>query len=158
MQGTIQTPDQQHRVRAGGLMIDLFAKYTPSDTDLVVTAMADGSTANLTVAFAFRASADDLTKWLGGEVQEGLCDPDAVPEPPDAATTHLGDLWILARMSPSDSRGVNAVWFHRDCRVLRGSTLGSHRATLRRATRPDLQPDFADGAAGEMLAVGTSSE
>ncbi len=109
MQGTIQTPDQQHRVRAGGLMIDLSAKYTPSNTDHVMTAMADGSTANQTVAFAFRALADDLTKWLGGEVQEGMCDPDAVPEPPDAATTQPGDLWILARMSPSDSRGVNPV-------------------------------------------------
>jgi DNA modification methylase len=38
---------------------------------------------------------DDLNKWLGGEVTEGLCDPDEVPEPPDAATTQPGDLWIL---------------------------------------------------------------
>ena len=38
---------------------------------------------------------DDMNKWLGGEVQEGLCDPDDVPEPPDAATTQPGDLWIL---------------------------------------------------------------
>jgi DNA modification methylase len=28
-------------------------------------------------------------------VQEGLCDPDDVPEPPDEATTKPGDLWIL---------------------------------------------------------------
>jgi DNA modification methylase len=27
--------------------------------------------------------------------REGLCDPDAVPEPPEAATTRLGDRWIL---------------------------------------------------------------
>jgi ParB-like chromosome segregation protein Spo0J len=38
---------------------------------------------------------DDLNQWLGGEVTEGLCDPDEVPEPPDAATTQPGDLWIL---------------------------------------------------------------
>jgi DNA modification methylase len=38
---------------------------------------------------------DDLNKWLGGEVTEGLCDPDEVPEPPDEATTQPGDLWIL---------------------------------------------------------------
>jgi hypothetical protein len=25
---------------------------------------------------------DDLSKWLGADVQEGLCDPDDVPEPP----------------------------------------------------------------------------
>ncbi len=39
--------------------------------------------------------ADDLSEWLGGDVQEGLCDPDEVPEPPDAAITQPGDLWIL---------------------------------------------------------------
>jgi hypothetical protein len=39
--------------------------------------------------------ADDLNKWLGGKVTEGLCDPDEVPEPPDEATTQPGDLWIL---------------------------------------------------------------
>ncbi|MGD2175613.1 MAG: DNA methyltransferase [Candidatus Brocadiaceae bacterium] len=30
-----------------------------------------------------------------GELKEGLTDPDAVPEPPDEATTQPGDLWIL---------------------------------------------------------------
>lgn len=30
-----------------------------------------------------------------GEVKDGLTDPDAVPEPPDEATTQPGDLWIL---------------------------------------------------------------
>src|SRR5215472_14801337 len=38
---------------------------------------------------------DDIAKWLNGDVQEGLCDPDEVPEPPDEATTQPGDLWIL---------------------------------------------------------------
>ena len=40
-------------------------------------------------------SQDDLAKWTGTEVQEGLCDPDEVPEPPDEATTRPGDLWVL---------------------------------------------------------------
>src|SRR5690606_34428078 len=38
---------------------------------------------------------DELAKLLGGEVQEGLTDPDEVPEPPDEAVTQRGDLWIL---------------------------------------------------------------
>ena len=38
---------------------------------------------------------DELAKLLGGELQEGLTDPDEVPEPPDAAITQPGDLWIL---------------------------------------------------------------
>lgn len=40
-------------------------------------------------------SEDELAEWLGDEVQEGLTDPDQVPEPPDEAITQLGDLWIL---------------------------------------------------------------
>jgi DNA modification methylase len=38
---------------------------------------------------------DELAKLLDPGVQEGLCDPDEVPAPPDAATTQAGDLWIL---------------------------------------------------------------
>lgn len=38
---------------------------------------------------------DELAKILGGDVTEGLCDPDEIPAPPDEATTKPGDLWIL---------------------------------------------------------------
>ncbi len=38
---------------------------------------------------------DELAKLLGGDLQEGLTDPDDVPAPPDAAITQPGDLWIL---------------------------------------------------------------
>lgn len=38
---------------------------------------------------------DELAKLMGEEVNEGQCDPDDIPEPPDAATTQPGDLWIL---------------------------------------------------------------
>ncbi len=38
---------------------------------------------------------DDLAKLLDPGVQQGLTDPDDVPEPPDEATTKPGDLWIL---------------------------------------------------------------
>jgi len=40
-------------------------------------------------------STDDLAKILGNELQDGLTDPDDVPEPPDEATTRPGDLWLL---------------------------------------------------------------
>ena len=48
---------------------------------------------------------DELAKLLGGELQEGLTDPDDVPEPPDEAITQPGDLWILGdhRLLCSDS-------------------------------------------------------
>jgi ParB/RepB/Spo0J family partition protein len=35
---------------------------------------------------------EQLAKLLDGDVQDGLTDPDAVPAPPDAATTRPGDL------------------------------------------------------------------
>jgi ParB-like chromosome segregation protein Spo0J len=38
---------------------------------------------------------DALAKLLGNDLQEGLTDPDEVPEPPDEAITQPGDLWIL---------------------------------------------------------------
>lgn len=38
---------------------------------------------------------DELAKLLDPGTQEGLCDPDEIPAPPDAAITQPGDLWIL---------------------------------------------------------------
>src|SRR5581483_9605559 len=38
---------------------------------------------------------DELMRLLGSESNDGLTDPDAVPEPPDEAITQPGDLWIL---------------------------------------------------------------
>ena len=39
--------------------------------------------------------ADELMRLLQTEPNGGLTDPDAVPEPPDEATTQPGDLWLL---------------------------------------------------------------
>ena len=38
---------------------------------------------------------EELSEWLAPPANEGLCDPDEVPAPPDEATTQPGDLWIL---------------------------------------------------------------
>ena len=38
---------------------------------------------------------DELAQLLDPGVKDGLTDPDDVPEPPDAAITQPGDLWIL---------------------------------------------------------------
>jgi DNA modification methylase len=40
-------------------------------------------------------SQDELSDWLDPDVQEGLCDPDDIPAPPDEATTRPGELIIL---------------------------------------------------------------
>jgi DNA modification methylase len=38
---------------------------------------------------------DELAKLLGNDLQDGQCDPDDVPLPPDEAVTQPGDLWFL---------------------------------------------------------------
>jgi DNA modification methylase len=38
---------------------------------------------------------DQLAKLLNPDPRDGLCDPDEIPAPPDAAITQPGDLWIL---------------------------------------------------------------
>jgi DNA modification methylase len=63
---------------------------------------------------------DELAKLLSGDLQEGLCDPDEVPEPPDEATTQPGDLWILGdhRLLCADSSKPEDV-----DRLLNGATI-----------------------------------
>jgi len=51
---------------------------------------------DMDVDLALLGFADEaLARLLGGDVAGGLTDPDAVPEPPDEATTRPGDLWTL---------------------------------------------------------------
>ncbi len=38
---------------------------------------------------------DELAKLLDPDGQQGLCDPDEIPAPPDEAITQPGDFWIL---------------------------------------------------------------
>ena len=40
-------------------------------------------------------SQDELTELMAPPVNDGLCDPDEIPEPPDEAVTKLGDLYEL---------------------------------------------------------------
>jgi DNA modification methylase len=56
-------------------------------------------------------SAEELQRLLGSETNDGQGDPDAVPEPPDEATTQPGDLWILGkhRLLCGDSSKVEDV-------------------------------------------------
>jgi DNA modification methylase len=42
-------------------------------------------------------SGDELLRLLDSGTNAGMTDPDAVPEPPDEATTKLGDLWLLGK-------------------------------------------------------------
>jgi DNA modification methylase len=65
-------------------------------------------------------SKDELAKIFDPGVQEGLTDPDEVPEPPDEAITQPGDLWILGdhRLLCGDSGNSEHV-----DRLLAGATI-----------------------------------
>jgi len=64
--------------------------------------------------------AEALAKLLDSGVQEGHCDPDEVPAPPDEALTRPGDLWILGnhRLLCGDSSKAEDV-----DRLLEGATI-----------------------------------
>jgi DNA modification methylase len=63
---------------------------------------------------------DELARIMDPTIADGLCDPDDVPLPPDAATTQPGDLWILGRhrLLCGDSSKVEDV-----DRLLDGATI-----------------------------------
>ena len=56
-------------------------------------------------------SEDELVALLGGDVQEGLTDEDAVPEAPEQPVTVEGDVWLLGRhrLRCGDSTSIDAV-------------------------------------------------
>jgi DNA modification methylase len=56
-------------------------------------------------------SADDLVRLMEPGGNEGLVDPDAIPEPPDDAVTQPGDLWLLGnhRLLCADSANAEDV-------------------------------------------------
>ncbi len=62
----------------------------------------------------------ELAALLDTELQQGLTDPDQVPEPPDAAVTQRGDIWVLGdhRLLCGDSASAEDV-----DRLLDGATI-----------------------------------
>jgi len=56
-------------------------------------------------------SEDELVALLGGDVQEGLTDEDAVPEAPGQPVTVEGDVWLLGRhrLMCGDSTSIDVV-------------------------------------------------
>jgi len=63
------------------------------DKELLPLELADLNEANFDLGL-LGFSEDELTRWPQ-PVQEGLCDPDDMPAPPNEATTRPGDLWLL---------------------------------------------------------------
>ncbi|MCA9282251.1 MAG: ParB N-terminal domain-containing protein [Phycisphaeraceae bacterium] len=88
---TDMTQDQARAYRVADNRTALIAEW---DTDLLpleLKAIADSGIDPTLLGF----DADELAALLGGVQGSGDGDPDAVPAPPDEATTKPGDLWVL---------------------------------------------------------------
>ncbi|HEX3999769.1 MAG TPA: DNA modification methylase [Pirellulales bacterium] len=85
------TPEQIKAYRIADNKTNELAEW---NLDLLPIELADLQAANYDLGL-LGFDQDELAKLLNGDLNEGLCDPDDVPAPPDEATTQPGDLWIL---------------------------------------------------------------
>jgi len=85
------SPDQAKAYRLADNQTNTLAEW---DFDLLPIELKDLQGADYDLSL-LGFDDKELAKLLDGEATEGLTDPDAVPEPPDEATTQPGDLWIL---------------------------------------------------------------
>ncbi len=85
------TPEQ---IRAYRIADNQTATLAEWDMDLLPIELADLQAANYDLGL-LGFDQDELARLMGGDLKDGLCDPDEIPEPPDEAVTQPGDLWIL---------------------------------------------------------------
>ena len=85
------TPDQARAYRLADNRSAENSKWDFKLLPIELTALKEASYDLGVLGF----DADELQKLLQPAGAEGLCDPDDVPAPPDAAITQPGDLWLL---------------------------------------------------------------
>jgi DNA modification methylase len=85
------TPEQVKAYRIADNKTGELAEW---NMDLLPIEIADLQAADWDMG-QFGFTAEELSKLLEGDLQEGLTDPDDVPAPPDEAITRRGDLIIL---------------------------------------------------------------
>ena len=110
------TPEQ---IRAYRIADNQTASLATWDEELLPIELAELKALNYDLGL-LGFSDDELAEWLAPPVNEGLCDPDEVPAPPDEAKTQPGDLWILGdhRLLCGDSSKAEDV-----DRLLDGATI-----------------------------------
>ncbi len=101
------TPEQVKAFRLADNQVATLSKW---DFELLPVELSELQGAGVDLSLlAF--DQDMLAKLLGGEIKEGLTDPDDVPAPPDEAVTQPGDLIVLGehRLLCGDSSSVADV-------------------------------------------------
>ena len=87
------TPDQ---IRAYRIADNQTATHSEWDYDKLPYELFAIEESNFDLAL-LGFSADELASIMGREVEDGLTDPDDVPEAPSEPVTQPGDLWLLGR-------------------------------------------------------------
>ncbi len=101
------TPEQSKALRIADNKLHEMAEWDPS---LLNTEIAELQALNIDVG-ALGFTDEEIAAILAPSPTDGLCDPDDVPLPPDAATTQKGDVWLLGehRLMCGDSGSATDV-------------------------------------------------
>lgn len=101
------TPEQARAYRIADNQLNTLSTW---DTDLLPLELAELKALNIDLE-GLGFSADELNELLAPKGNDGLVDPDLVPEPPDNPVTKKGDLWILGnhRLLCGDSASAEDV-------------------------------------------------
>lgn len=92
----VATGLSEAQARAYRIADNKVAELAEWDTDILTTELMDLHKTTIDINL-LGFNTNELEKLLGASIHgnEGLTDPDAVPEPPDATITRPGDLWLL---------------------------------------------------------------
>ena len=85
------TPEQARAYRLADNQTATLAEW---DLELLPAELAELRDADFDMSL-LGFSEDELIRFMGDDVTDGLTDPDDIPEPPYEPTTQPGDLWIL---------------------------------------------------------------
>ena len=86
------TPEQ---IKAYRIADNKTAELAEWDFDLLPHRAGRPAGHAISTSTCWASTRDELAKLLDPGVNDGLTDPDDVPEPPDEAMTQPGDLWVL---------------------------------------------------------------
>jgi len=106
----VATDLSPEKVKAYRIADNRLAELAEWDMDLLPLELSDLRGMDIDLEMLGFTSAE-LEKMLGATGNEGLTDPDAVPEPPDEPITQPGNLWILGdhRLLCGDAGSVEDV-------------------------------------------------
>lgn len=93
----VVTDFTEQEAKLANAIKDPIAAMATANKERLDALLREVQTGNETVSAMLTEIAQQHGAILGSLLASGTGDPDAVPEPPDAATTQPGDLWLLGK-------------------------------------------------------------